>query len=60
MTLLTVASKDAVPVLDAWKKEFPKIPLTCIGKITKGEGVTLRGKTGVQSLSAHGYEHFTK
>ena len=56
--LFTVASKDAVPLLDAWKKQFPEIPLTCIGKITKGEGITLRGRTGVRPLSAHGYEHF--
>jgi thiamine-monophosphate kinase len=56
--LFTVASKDAVPVLDAWKQQFPKVPLTCIGKITKGEGITLRDKRGVRPLSAHGYEHF--
>jgi thiamine-monophosphate kinase len=58
--LFTVASKEAVPVLDAWKKQFPKVPLTCIGKITKGEGITLRDKSGVKRLSAHGYEHFAK
>jgi len=58
--LFTVASKDAVPVLDAWKKQFPEIPLTCIGKITKGEGITLRDRSGVRPLSAHGYEHFAK
>jgi thiamine-monophosphate kinase len=58
--LFTVASKDAVPVLDAWKQQFPNTPLTCIGKITKGEGITLRDKTGVRRLGAHGYEHFGK
>jgi thiamine-monophosphate kinase len=56
--LFTVASKDAIPLLDAWKTQFPKIPLTCIGKITKGEGITLRDKSGVRPMSAHGYEHF--
>lgn len=56
--LFTVASKDAVSVLDGWKKEFPKLPLTCIGKITAGEGITLRDKTGTRPLTAHGYEHF--
>jgi thiamine-monophosphate kinase len=56
--LFTVASKDAIPVLDAWKEQFPKVLLTCIGKITKGEGITLRDKTGVRPMSAHGYEHF--
>jgi thiamine-monophosphate kinase len=56
--LFTVASRDAVPLLDAWKKQFPKIPLTCIGKVTAGEGITLRDKSGTRPLTAHGYEHF--
>ncbi|HET7625325.1 MAG TPA: thiamine-phosphate kinase [Verrucomicrobiae bacterium] len=57
--LFTVASRDAVPLLDAWKKRFPKIPLTCIGKIIAGEGIHLRDKTGVRPLTAPGYEHFS-
>jgi thiamine-monophosphate kinase len=56
--VFTVAGPDAVPVLDAWKAAFPKLPLTCIGKITAGEGVHIRDKEGVRPLSAHGYEHF--
>jgi thiamine-monophosphate kinase len=56
--LFTVASKEAVPLLDAWKKQFPKLKLTCIGKITSGEGVTIRDKEGVRPLVAHGYVHF--
>jgi thiamine-monophosphate kinase len=56
--LFTVAAKDAVPLLDAWKKQFPKLALTCIGKITAGEGITLRDKSGARPLTAHGYEHF--
>ncbi|HXT11639.1 MAG TPA: thiamine-phosphate kinase [Candidatus Angelobacter sp.] len=56
--LFTVASRDAVPLLDAWKIQFPKIPLTCIGKITAGEGINLRDKSGARPLTAHGYEHF--
>ena len=56
--LFTVASKHAVPLMDAWKKQFPKLAMTCIGKITAGESITLRGKSGVQTLKAHGYEHF--
>jgi thiamine-monophosphate kinase len=57
--LFTVASKDAVPLLDAWKAQFPKVELSCIGKITAGEGITIRDKQGVRPLSAHGYEHFS-
>lgn len=56
--LFTVASKDAVAVLDAWKIQFPNLRLTCIGKTTAGEGITLRGKTGARPLTEHGYEHF--
>ena len=56
--LFTVAAKNAVPLLDAWKIQFPKLKLSCIGKITAGEGITLRDKTGARPFSAHGYEHF--
>jgi len=56
--LFTVASRDAVPLLDAWKSQFPKLPLSCIGKITASEGVHIRDKEGVRPLTAHGYEHF--
>lgn len=56
--LFTVAGKDAVPLLDAWKKQFPKVRLSCIGKITSAPGLKLRDKTGVRSLEAHGYIHF--
>ena len=56
--LFTVASRDAVPLLDAWRKQFPKLPLTCIGKIKAGEGITIRDKHGVRPLTAHGYDHF--
>lgn len=57
--LFTVASKDAVPLLDKWKQNFPKLKLSCIGKIIAGEGVRLRDKTGVQTLAVHGYVHFS-
>ncbi len=56
--LFTLASKDAVPVLDAWKKQFPDVRLSCIGKITSERGLKLRDKTGIHSLETHGYVHF--
>jgi len=56
--LFTVASRDAVPLLDAWKKQFPGLALTCIGKIKAGEGITIRDQQGVRPLTAHGYVHF--
>ncbi len=57
--LFTVASRDAVRLLDAWQKQFPNLPLTCIGKITAGEGITIRDKQGARPLKAHGYVHFS-
>jgi thiamine-monophosphate kinase len=58
--LFTVTSKDAVPLIDAWKNQFPNLPLTCIGKITTETGLRLRDQTGVKPLTVHGYTHFAK
>ena len=57
--LFTIAGKDAVALLDAWKRKFPKVKLSCIGKMVSGEGVTIRDKEGVRPLAEHGYVHFT-
>ena len=56
--LFAISSRDAVPLLDEWKKQFPKLRLSCIGKIISGNGITIRSKDGVQRLNAHGYTHF--
>lgn len=56
--LFTVASSDAVPLLDAWKKQFPALPLSCVGKITGDAGVRLRDKDLLIPMPAHGYVHF--
>jgi thiamine-monophosphate kinase len=56
--LFTVASKDAVKLLDGWKKKFPKVKLSCIGKIVVGEGLLIRDKNGSHKFNAHGYVHF--
>jgi thiamine-monophosphate kinase len=58
--LFTIASKDAVKLHDAWKKAFPDLKLSCIGKITAGPGIQLRDKQGVKPLFVHGYTHFDK
>jgi thiamine-monophosphate kinase len=58
--LFTVAGREAVPLLDAWKQQFPTVPLTCIGKITAHEGVTIRDQQGLRPLRVHGYEHFAQ
>ena len=56
--LFTGPGRAAVPLLDAWKLKFPKLKLSCIGKIIAGEGVTIRDKDGVRPLTAHGHIHF--
>ncbi|HPY29599.1 MAG TPA: thiamine-phosphate kinase [Verrucomicrobiota bacterium] len=56
--LFTVPSKAAVPLLDAWRQQFPKLRLSCIGKITAGNTVIVRDKHGSQSLPEGGYAHF--
>ena len=56
--VFTVPSKDAVQLLDTWKKQFPKLKLSCIGKIVEAEGIMLRDRNGVQKLDARGYAHF--
>jgi thiamine-monophosphate kinase len=58
--LFTVRSRDAVPLLDAWRKQFADLELTCIGKITADSGLRIRDKKGVQPLVANGYVHFQR
>jgi thiamine-monophosphate kinase len=56
--LFTVAAKNAVKLLDAWKKKFPKLKLSCIGKIVKSEGILIRDKSSSHKLNVNGYVHF--
>jgi thiamine-monophosphate kinase len=56
--LFVVAGGDAVKLLDDWKKQFPKLKLSCVGKIVAGGGVLIRGKSGSHRLAANGYVHF--
>lgn len=58
--LFTVASKDAVAVLDGWKKQFPDTALACIGKITDQPGVRIRDAHGVREMNLRGFTHFEK
>lgn len=57
--LFTVASSQAVRVLDGWKEEFPGTPLTCVGKITAERHALLRTREGPRPLPKHGYLHFS-
>ncbi|HUD84397.1 MAG TPA: thiamine-phosphate kinase [Candidatus Saccharimonadales bacterium] len=56
--LFAAPGQRAVPLLDAWKRQFPTVRLSCIGRITAARGLKLRDKTGIRSLEAHGYVHF--
>jgi thiamine-monophosphate kinase len=58
--LFTAASRDAVPLLDAWKKQFPKLLLSCIGRITAERRLKIRDKDAVREMTLHGYTHFEK
>ncbi|MEO8426561.1 MAG: thiamine-phosphate kinase [Verrucomicrobiota bacterium] len=58
--LFTVPSREAVNLLDEWKKQFTDLRLTCIGKITSQPGLTIRDESGVKPLTADGYVHFQK
>jgi thiamine-monophosphate kinase len=57
--LFTLAGKNAVPLLDGWKKTFPDTRLTCIGKINKVAGLVLRDARGARPFTGHGYVHFS-
>ncbi|HTY89153.1 MAG TPA: thiamine-phosphate kinase [Candidatus Acidoferrum sp.] len=56
--LFTVPGAEAVKLLDAWKRQFPKLRLSCIGKITAAGGLAIRDRTGVQPFTQDGYVHF--
>jgi thiamine-monophosphate kinase len=56
--LFTVAGRDAVKLLDAWEKKFPRLKLSCIGKTVAGAGILIRDKSGSHKLNANGYVHF--
>jgi thiamine-monophosphate kinase len=58
--LFTVAARDAVPLLDAWKKAFPGLRLSCIGKVLAEPTLVLRDRQGVQPLTLQGYRHFAE
>lgn len=58
--LFCIDKKQAVPLADAWKKQFPSVKLSCIGKITAGTGLKLRGQHGLLTTSLTGYTHFNE
>jgi len=58
--LFTIAAKSAVPLKDAWKGQFPKLKLTCIGKVLTEPGLRIRDKFGLRAFHGEGYTHFVE
>jgi len=57
--LFTVAASDAVDLKDAWRTQFPEVPLSLIGGTETELGLRLKQKDGVQTLgNGDGYDHF--
>jgi len=54
----TIAAASAVRLKDAWMQHFPRLRLTCVGRITPDPGLRLRNKYGVQTFKGDGYVHF--
>ena len=57
--LFTLPATQAVALVDAWKEKFPKLKLSCIGKMTAEPGLKIRDKDGVRELNLKGYTHFS-
>jgi thiamine-monophosphate kinase len=57
--VFTLPSKSAVKLVDAWKKKFPEVKLSCVGKIVAGEGILIRDTIGAHTFNANGYVHFS-
>lgn len=57
--LFVLPSRQAVPLLDAWKLEFPELKLSCVGRITAEPGLKMREREKIFEVSEHGYVHFS-
>lgn len=58
--LLTLPSKHAVPLNDAWKKQFSNLKLSCVGKTTETPGLRIRDQNSIHPMAIDGYVHFKK
>lgn len=59
--LFTLAPEIAVSVKEDWQAQFPKTPLSLIGRVESGSQLRLKRNNGICSLEAlHGYDHFQK
>ncbi len=58
--LFTLPANQAVALRDAWSGKFPRLKLSCIGKITEGHRLRIITDQGVRDMTEHGYAHFQK
>lgn len=55
--MLTVPRGRTVALVDAWKAQFPSVPLSCIGVLTQRNGIFLKSPEGLRPVVGGGYEH---
>lgn len=58
--LFTLPAPKAVTLHDAWAAKFPKVKLSCIGRITAEPRLRIVTGHGVHDMTEHGYAHFQK
>jgi thiamine-monophosphate kinase len=56
--LFAVAGDEAVRLAEPWKRQFPELRLSRIGKVIPGKEVLLREGRELQPLTLDGYKHF--
>ncbi len=57
--LFTISPRSAVKLKDSWRKTFPEVPLSVIGRIETELGLRLKQATGIRSLGGvDGFDHF--
>lgn len=58
--LFTVPAAQAVPLHDAWRRAFPGVRLSCIGRLTAQPGLRLLSRDAIRALSPHAHDHFAE
>jgi thiamine-monophosphate kinase len=57
--LFTLESAQVATLQEKWLARFPEVPVSCIGIITRDQGVRLRQNDTVSPLEDYGYSHFS-
>lgn len=56
--VFAVAPSQAVSLKDAWKAQFPDLPISCIGKTSKQPGIRMQSEQGFELMRQKGFDHF--